>query len=284
MNYSKLYDAFIASKSNRVLTGYTETHHILPKSLGGSNDKSNLIQLTAKEHFLAHRILAKIHGGKMWAALSYMTRKGVKSANSVRITSMVYELARKKDAEYRSIKYAGKNNPFYGKTFTPEQLQKLKGARPSVAGENNPRYGKKIEHIGVLISLARTYKRDTAKPIDLTVMHRINNMIMPKNKELIALNKSYKLSIAQCDIVANRDYTGNKNPNYGNGAAISGSKNPMYGKSHSEETKRKIAEKSKLTTSCPHCLKVGSISNMKRWHFDNCRERTAQITFAFAPN
>jgi hypothetical protein len=30
---------------------YVEKHHIIPKSLGGSNDKSNLVKLTAKEHF-----------------------------------------------------------------------------------------------------------------------------------------------------------------------------------------------------------------------------------------
>jgi len=25
------------------------------------------------------------------------------------------------------------------------------------------------------------------------------------------------------------------------------------------------------TKQCPHCNKIGSISNMKRWHFDNCK-------------
>lgn len=40
---------------------YTEEHHIIPSCLGGSDDPENLIRLTAREHFIAHRLLAKIH-------------------------------------------------------------------------------------------------------------------------------------------------------------------------------------------------------------------------------
>lgn len=37
---------------------YHEVHHITPKCLGGSNDKDNLIDLFAEEHFTAHKLLA----------------------------------------------------------------------------------------------------------------------------------------------------------------------------------------------------------------------------------
>jgi hypothetical protein len=54
-----------------------------------------------------------------------------------------------------------------------------------------------------------------------------------------------------------------------------GEKSPNYGKKFSEETKRKMSEarkgKPKPKTTCPHCGKEGSISNMKRYHFENCR-------------
>lgn len=36
---------------------YHERHHVLPKCLGGSNDKENLIDLFAREHFIAHKLL-----------------------------------------------------------------------------------------------------------------------------------------------------------------------------------------------------------------------------------
>ena len=43
MNYERIYHNIINNRlENPVLNEYTECHHILPKSLGGSNDKSNL--------------------------------------------------------------------------------------------------------------------------------------------------------------------------------------------------------------------------------------------------
>lgn len=37
---------------------YHERHHIIPKSCGGSNEDNNLIDLFAREHFIAHKLLA----------------------------------------------------------------------------------------------------------------------------------------------------------------------------------------------------------------------------------
>jgi len=53
---------------------YTETHHILPKV--GFEEyylyKSNLIELTPREHFIAHLILAYLLGGKYWFSVNLM--------------------------------------------------------------------------------------------------------------------------------------------------------------------------------------------------------------------
>lgn len=52
-------------------------------------------------------------------------------------------------------------------------------------------------------------------------------------------------------------------------------KHAMFGKKHSPETKLKmsLSRKGKIPTQsiCPHCNKSGAISQMKRWHFDNCK-------------
>lgn len=48
-------------KSN--IQQYTEKHHVIPKSLGGSNDCSNLVLVTAKEHFVCHHLLIKMVDG-----------------------------------------------------------------------------------------------------------------------------------------------------------------------------------------------------------------------------
>ena len=61
VKYQKWYDNIIYVAQNRKLEGYKEKHHIIPKCLGGSNEKSNLVELTAKEHFLCHKLLVAIY-------------------------------------------------------------------------------------------------------------------------------------------------------------------------------------------------------------------------------
>jgi len=281
MDCIKIYDAIIAKRKLEPVDGYSESHHILPRALGGDNSQTNLVKLSAREHFIAHLLLAKTYGGSMWAAASFMSRGGVKSASGVKVSSRIYDMAKREDAKWKSEAYIGSNNPFYGKTFTSEQLKKLCVKRPSITGENHPFYGKKRDPIiGMLISSVLTYKPLTVD-VDYSLMNRINKSVgvnesinvigcrIPvKTDELRKLGQYYRGFLMRSD---DMDYRGEKNPNYGNGQAISGSKNPMYGKEHKESTKAKISEKAKRRITCPHCGKDGNIANMKRWHFNNCK-------------
>ena len=61
MNYRRHYDRLIERARNRVLSGYVERHHVLPRCMGGGNESSNLVQLTAEEHYVAHQLLHKMH-------------------------------------------------------------------------------------------------------------------------------------------------------------------------------------------------------------------------------
>lgn len=60
MNYKKIYQNIIDKRKLETPESYTETHHILPKSLGGSDEPENLVKLTAREHFICHYLLAKM--------------------------------------------------------------------------------------------------------------------------------------------------------------------------------------------------------------------------------
>lgn len=62
--YFKWYVQMMSNAKQRKLSGYFEEHHILPRALGGDNKKANLVLLTAREHFIAHRLLAKITTGQ----------------------------------------------------------------------------------------------------------------------------------------------------------------------------------------------------------------------------
>lgn len=48
---------------NRQLNEYVERHHIVPRCMGGTNCKDNLVRLTPEEHYVAHQLLVKIHPG-----------------------------------------------------------------------------------------------------------------------------------------------------------------------------------------------------------------------------
>ena len=109
MNLQKIHNAIIKNALERnKLTGYTEIHHIIPRSLGGNDDKSNLVSLTAREHCLIHLILAKIHKGKMWNAALIMT-------NRFKLNSRAYEIVRKEYSKECSKNRTGANNFYFNK-------------------------------------------------------------------------------------------------------------------------------------------------------------------------
>lgn len=96
--YTLWYYKIISNATNRNLSGYVEKHHVIPKSLGGTDDKFNIVSLTAREHFVCHRLLTKMTEGsykkKMIHAIWSFTRTS-KNQNRIKITSKSYEVIRK---------------------------------------------------------------------------------------------------------------------------------------------------------------------------------------------
>jgi hypothetical protein len=97
--YTKWYNAIISAAQQRDTEGYVERHHIVPKSLGGSNDESNLVRLTAREHYICHLLLTKmlrspeVHS--MINAIWRMANSSKFQLAGYRISSRRYEILRK---------------------------------------------------------------------------------------------------------------------------------------------------------------------------------------------
>ena len=92
MDYRRTYQLLIDKRRNNPLPDgeYGEVHHIVPKSEGGSDEPDNLVKLTAREHYVAHLLLARIYNDfKMWSAVWRMSNVG-----GVKITSRIYEIVR----------------------------------------------------------------------------------------------------------------------------------------------------------------------------------------------
>lgn len=199
MNYQKIYNALVSNKSDRSKSnGIYESHHIKPRSLGGSNSKTNLVLLTPREHFIAHLLLSKIYGGKMSYALYIMSSKK-------KYTNRIYGELRDHFAESIS-------------------LNKERGAK---------------------ISKALTGKKRTTS-------HNENWKNSRQNGAGWVNSEQQKLKIS---------------------SKMSGDKNPMFGSTHTSDARQKIIDANKQKIVCPHCQKIGGIAIMKRWHFDNCKQK-----------
>lgn len=107
MDYKKIHDQIILRAKNRQsISGYFERHHVTPKSMGGNDAMSNMVKLTAREHYLIHWLLFKIHkNNEMCFAWYRMThfKKGVN-----RYTSRTFEYAKKYRAKHMSKMFSGK--------------------------------------------------------------------------------------------------------------------------------------------------------------------------------
>ena len=111
--YTNLYTILTDRARNRVVEEYTERHHVIPQSLGGPDSKENLVDLTAREHFICHWLLIKMTAGEARSKMIYALQ-GMKAENryqkrySSAVTARVYERYRIEHAQVHSERMKGK--------------------------------------------------------------------------------------------------------------------------------------------------------------------------------
>jgi hypothetical protein len=105
MNYQKIYNNLMYREVTR--TGYIEKHHILPRCLGGLDNKENLIELYPEEHYLAHLLLCKIYPGNQKLLYAALNMTSGSMINNGKRNNKAYGWLRRQYAESMS----GDNNP-----------------------------------------------------------------------------------------------------------------------------------------------------------------------------
>ena len=131
LTYQEFIDSIIKTRGHFGCgEEYHERHHIVPKCMGGSNDEENLIDLFAREHFDAHRLLALENPTEEGLIRAWYLMSHVKNQyeQRVEITKEEYEEARIAFAELMREKMTGEGNPMYGRTG---ELSPLYGCSPS---------------------------------------------------------------------------------------------------------------------------------------------------------
>lgn len=118
MNYRHIYMSIIAHAKSEEKLGiriknngtYYEAHHILPKSLfqNWAKRKSNMVLLTAKEHFFCHQLLTKIWPSSQmnYALIAFIIRPNA----DYKITSREYERIKVLNSNLMKEKMTGKHN------------------------------------------------------------------------------------------------------------------------------------------------------------------------------
>lgn len=246
--YEKWYEDITNRGKIRILDSYTERHHILPKSLGGSDDKSNITNLTAREHFICHWLLTKIYkqGEEHWKMLNALRIMKAENKNQTRyetkITSRVYESIKEKYAKLHGQKFSGKNNGFYGKTHS--------------------------ENVKKRISEANTGDKNGAKRPETKL--KIANSKLGKKRE--EFDEDWKSNLSK-----NHK---SKQPGFDGSLSEETKKrigDKIRGRKQTEEEKkaRSLANMGKIKEKklCPHCGGMIAVNTYPRWHGDNCKHK-----------
>ena len=144
MTYDKFIQNILNTRGRFACSdGYHERHHIIPKCMNGSNSKDNLIDLYAREHFIAHKLLAEENPQNYQLKYAYWNMcqcTGRDGQDKYIPTPEEYEEARIFCHETMSVE----NHPMYGKHHTQESREKMSISKKDMYnGENNPFFGKK---------------------------------------------------------------------------------------------------------------------------------------------
>lgn len=139
MNYQKIYNQLVEKAKVRGLDKskvpfYTEAHHIVPVCIGGSNEASNFVLFSGREHFIAHMLLWKAYpeNVSLMRAAHIMSSRWTNdiAGNSHKgINSKVYSKLREEYSQAVSMQCSGENNPMFGVKHPPELLAQIKATR-----------------------------------------------------------------------------------------------------------------------------------------------------------
>jgi len=245
--YTKWYNNLISYRQdNPPSCEYTERHHIVPKSLGGSNENKNIVVLTAREHFIAHLLLTKMFTDtyskeKMCYAFHMMFGSDNENRPRYMPSSVWYEYRMKNLAVFMSRRMKGKVPWNKGIKRSEEERAKMSATKKA----NNECKRQQ----GVIVTWNKGIKRSEEERAKMSTARQAGN----KKKREQGLKVAWNDGIERSEEDRRKMKQGWKQK------IENGYVSPLKGKTQP-------------TIECPHCGKIGSVSNMKRWHFDNCRE------------
>lgn len=284
MNYEEIYKRLCSTPDT---DGYTETHHIVPRCMGGSDEPGNLVELSARKHFIAHQLLAKIYPESGLIHAAHMM------SNMGQYTSKKYEWLRKRHAEKMSAMLKGKPSPithaklkaWADPTRNEKISSKLKGKQRTETHNKNlsaALSGRKLssDHKAKLVKhgtengmFGKTHTSEASKKISDANKQKV---ICPhcQKEGGIAIMKRWHFDFCK------QNPNGKTPPKY---------KRKPHSPEHIAKLVARIEERKRngwknplkgtkqiASVTCQHCGKIGPPGQMSRWHGDNCKTLRGQ--------
>lgn len=142
MNYLRIYNELIYKRKYiepqfkaKNQPGIIETQHIIPRCCNGSNEKWNKVNLTVREHFVAHWLLTKIYANTQFEEkinhAFFMMSNRISKHSNIHFNSRSYAFIRQKIANYMH-----ENNPLFKQDARLKLSKSKKGCIPW--NKNNP--------------------------------------------------------------------------------------------------------------------------------------------------
>jgi 5-methylcytosine-specific restriction endonuclease McrA len=278
--YTRVYYAIIDRAQTRTIPKtFTEKHHVIPRSLGGSEAKSNLVVLTAREHFLCHWLLVKMTQGKAKRSMSHALRMML--AKNKRIDGRYIP----KSKLYELIKKAA-NKASKGRPCTPETRQKIRQGnlnRPPITEATRKKLSeaakrrrglseegkRRISEANKKRVVTEEMKENLRNARKKQVERQGGTMTAEAREKLSRAAKGRKLTQEHVEKIASANRGKTRSKDFREAIA-----KRMLGHKKSQKTLQKLKNKAstspKPCVTCPHCGKTGGAPSMKRWHFDNC--------------
>ena len=255
MNYKLHYEKLIKRAVQRgKIDEFTESHHILPRCMGGTDDADNLVDLLPREHYIAHLLLVKIYPdvSGLWFAAHMMA--STKNKNQ-RMTNRHYDWVRNQFIKRISSAVKDSSARKYGFKSYLDQVEHIWQIYVDERISANRISAKlKIPSANICRSL-NVYLLMNPSYIDLyeEIRYEIksNNSKhtranISKESEERRINATRMFDYSKRDAKLSSERMGVNNPNFGN------------------RTPKQIL-------TCPHCEFTGGSGSIHRWHFDNCK-------------
>jgi len=197
--YKSWYDSIIQKAKVRNLSGYKEKHHILPRCLGGKDNKKNLAILTAREHFIVHMLLCKFTKGQAKRSMLYAFKCMCyykKDGRDYKINSRIAQKLRS-ELKFSPEHIENLRKSHIGKKFSDETKRKMSLAQRNISEQIRLKIGK--FHKGNKYNLGKKASKETKQKLSeirkqlIWVNNNIQSKRIKKDELQNYLNIGYKL-------------------------------------------------------------------------------------------